>query len=74
MRHYDSTFFCEEGDTPKVIVKAIRDNDAYQAYISLASKDGLNRQITIFFASLEDLREVVESLTSGAYSIEEEND
>lgn len=71
MRHYESTFFCEGGDTPKVTVKAIKDNDAYQAYIALASRNGLVRQITIFFATIEDLREFVDSLVSETYSIED---
>jgi hypothetical protein len=69
MRHHESTFFCEKGEIPKVQVKSTGDNHAYEAYISFVGANEFSRQITIFFATVEDLREFVDSLVSETYSI-----
>lgn len=72
MRHHESTFFCEKGEIPKVVVRSTGDNQAYEAYISFVGENDFTRQITIFFATVDDLREFVDSLVSETYSIEEE--
>lgn len=64
MRHYDSTFFCDKGCVPKVSVKRTGNNSVYEAYIDVLSDDGIGRQLTIFFATVEDLREFCKNIIS----------
>ena len=70
MRHHESTFFCEKGEIPKVVVKSTGDNHAYEAYLSFVGENEFTRQITIFFATIEDLREFVDSLVYETYERE----
>lgn len=64
MRHYESTFFCDKGCVPKVSVKRTGSYSGYEAYIDVLSDDGIGRQITIFFATVEDLRELCKNIIS----------
>ena len=70
MRHHESTFFCERGEIPKVVVKSTGDQ-AYEAYLSFVSENGLTRQITIFFATIDDLREFCKNVISNIADLSE---
>lgn len=64
MLHYGSIFFCDKGCVPKASVKRTGSKSVYEAYIDVLSDDGIGRQITIFFATVEDLREFCKNIIS----------
>ena len=71
MRHHESTFFCEKGEIPKVVVKSTGDNHAYEAYVSFIGANEFSRQITIFFATIDDLREFCKDIISNIADLSE---